>query len=114
MAFGMKTQDQMVDVAKRWIAEIGDLREKYPLRVVMRDNAGENKSQALQEYFTSMGLENCYSTPYEPWQDGLAEAAIKSTVMTATCGMAESCMVGIFWFKLQSNNQREELPECYL
>jgi hypothetical protein len=50
----VKTRDQVVDVTKRWMAEIGDLREKYPLRVVMRDNAGENKSKALQEYFTSM------------------------------------------------------------
>ncbi len=64
----MKTQDQVVDVAKRWMAEIGDFREKYPLRVVMRDNAGENKLKALQEYFTSMGVENYYSTAYEPWQ----------------------------------------------
>jgi hypothetical protein len=107
----MKTQDQVVDVAKGWMAEIGDLREKYPLKVVMRDNAGKDKSKALQEYFTSMGVENYYSTAYELWQDGLAEAEVKSTVMTATCGMAESSMVGKFWFKLQSSNQREELPE---
>jgi hypothetical protein len=38
--YGMKTRDEVVDVAKRWMAEIGDLCEKYPLRVVMRNNAG--------------------------------------------------------------------------
>ncbi len=76
----------------------------------MRDNAGENKLKALQEYFTLMGVENYYSTAYEPWQDGLAEAEVKSTVTTATCSMEESCMVGKFWFKLQSSNQLEELP----
>ena len=103
--YGMKTRDQVVDVAKRWMAEIGDLREKYPLRVVMRDNAGENKSNALREYFTSMGVENYFSTAYEPWQDGLAEAAIKSTITTATCGMAESGMVGKFWFKAATNGK---------
>jgi hypothetical protein len=58
-----------------------------------------------------MGVENYYSTAYEPWQDGLAEAAVKLTVMTATCGMAESGMVEIL---VQSSNQREELPKCYL
>ena len=92
-------------MAKRWMAEIGDLREKYPFRVVMRDNAGENKLKALQEYFTLMGVENYYSTAYEPWQDGLAEAAVKSTVTTATCGMAESGMVGKFWFKAATNRK---------
>ncbi len=89
-------------MAKRWMAEIGDLREKYPLRVVMRDNAGENKLKVLQEYFTLMGVENYYSTAYEPWQDGLAEAAVKSTGLT-TCSMAESGMVGKFWFKAATN-----------
>ncbi len=64
--------------------KIGDLCEIYPLRVVMRGNAGENKSKALQECFTSMGFDNYYSTAYESWQDGLAEATIKSTAMTAT------------------------------
>ncbi len=53
-------------MAKRWMVEIGDLCEKYPLRVVMRDNAGEKKSKALQEYFTSIGVENYYSSAYEP------------------------------------------------
>ncbi len=53
-------------MAMRWKVEIGDLSEKYPLRVVMRDNAGENKSKALQEYFTLMGVENYYSSAYEP------------------------------------------------
>ncbi len=81
------------------------LSEKYLLRVVMRDNAGENKSKALQEYFTSMGVENYYSTAYELWQDGLAEAEIKLTVMTAFCCMAESGMVGKFWFKAATNRK---------
>ncbi len=69
----------------------------------MRDNAGENKSKALETYFTSMGVENYYSTASEPWQDGLAEAAIKSTMMTATCSMAEFSMVGKFWFNNWKN-----------
>jgi hypothetical protein len=77
----MKTQDQVVDVAKKWMAEIGDLRGKYPLRVVMRDNAGKSKSKAL------------------------AELAIKSTIMTAICGMAESGMVGKFSCKVATNGK---------
>ncbi len=93
------------EVSKRWMAEIGDLHEKYPLRVVMRDNAGKNKLKALREYFTSMGVENYYSTAYEPWQESLAKAAVKSTVMTATCCMAESGMVVKFWFKAATNGK---------
>ena len=49
------TQDAL-DSAKGWMAEIADLREKYLLLVVMRDNAKENSSKAICDYFTSMGL----------------------------------------------------------
>jgi hypothetical protein len=50
-------------------------------------------------------VENYFSTVYESWQDGLAQVAVKSTVMTATCGMAESGMVGKFWFKAATNRK---------
>ena len=79
--YGLKTKDEVKSAAQRWMAEIAELREKYPLLVVMRDNAGENKSKVLADYFTSMGVENYYSTAYEPWQDGLAEASVKSVMM---------------------------------
>ena len=45
--YGLKTKDEVVGAAKRWMAETADLREKYPLFVVMRDNAGENKSEEI-------------------------------------------------------------------
>ena len=45
--YGLKTKDEALDAAKKWMAEIADLREKYPLLVVMRDNAKENSSTAI-------------------------------------------------------------------
>jgi hypothetical protein len=65
------------------MAEISDLRAKYPLLVVMRDNAAENKSKAISDYFTSMMVENYYATAFESHQDGLAEVAIKSVFTLA-------------------------------
>jgi hypothetical protein len=56
--YRLKTKDEALDVAKIWMTEISDLRAKYPLLVVMRDHAGENKSKAIQDYFTSMMVEN--------------------------------------------------------
>ncbi len=72
------------------MAEISELLEKYPLLVVMRDTAGENKSKETSDYFTSMGVTNYYSTAYEQHQDGLAEGGIKSTMTPALSGMAQS------------------------
>jgi hypothetical protein len=41
------------------------LRQKHTLVVVMRDNAGENKSKEFMEYFDSVGVRNHFSTAHE-------------------------------------------------
>ncbi len=50
--YGLKSKDKARDAAQRWMAEISELQEKYPLLLVMRDNAGENKSKEISDYFT--------------------------------------------------------------
>jgi hypothetical protein len=67
----LKTKDERIDAVKQWYAEIADLLEKYQLLVVMRDFAGENMSHEIQEFFTEKVVKSYFSTPYEPWQDGL-------------------------------------------
>ena len=49
----MKTKDQMINVVKRWYSYIADfkLRTKHRLVVVVRNNAGENKSLEVKELF---------------------------------------------------------------
>jgi hypothetical protein len=49
--YGMKTKDQMINVLKRWYIDIADLRTKHRLVVVVSDNASENKSQEVKEFF---------------------------------------------------------------
>jgi hypothetical protein len=51
--YGLKSKDAARDAAQRWM-EISELQEKYPLLVVMRDNAGENKLKEISDYFTGM------------------------------------------------------------
>jgi hypothetical protein len=97
-AYGLKTKDELVDAVKQWYAEIADLREKYQLLVVMRDFAGENMSQEIQDFFTDKGVKSYFSTPYESWQDGLGEAGIKSVLLLARTEMAESGLAGRYWF----------------
>ena len=65
----------------------------------MRDNAGENMSKDIMEYFDSVGIRNHFSTAHEQWQNGLAEAAINSIMRLARTVMAESGLEGRFWFK---------------
>ncbi len=38
--FGMKTKEETLIMAKRWFAEIADLRAKYPVLVVVTNNSG--------------------------------------------------------------------------
>jgi hypothetical protein len=43
----VKTKDEVHGVFKRWITEIADLRLKYLLLAVMRDNGGGNESATM-------------------------------------------------------------------
>ena len=95
----MKKKSDLITVVKQWYSDIAELRQKHTLVVVMRDNAGEGKSHEAKEFFESVGVKNYYSTSYEQWQNGLAEAAINSLMMISRTIMAESGMGGRFWFK---------------
>ncbi len=70
----MKTKDEILDMAKKWFAEIADVRIHYPLTMVVRDNSKENTSKDLNDFFTSYGVKNYFSTSCEQWQNGLAES----------------------------------------
>jgi hypothetical protein len=98
LTVGMKTKDNMLKVIKKWNSDIADIRHKHDLVVVMRNNAGENKSHEIME-FQSTGARNHFSSSYEQWQNGLAEAAINSIMRLARTVMAESGLGGRFWFK---------------
>ena len=65
----------------------------------MRENAGENKSKEIMEFFDSVGVRNHFRTWHEQRQNGLAEAAINSIMRLARTVMAESGLGGRFWFK---------------
>jgi hypothetical protein len=65
----------------------------------MRDNAGENKSKEIKDFFYSEGVRNHFSISHEQWQNGLAEAAISSIMRLARTVMAESGLGGRFFFK---------------
>ena len=43
----LETKDETIKVVKQWFSDIADLRTRHKLVVVMRDNAGENKSQEI-------------------------------------------------------------------
>ena len=97
--YGMKTKDQMINVVRRWYNNIADLRTKHRLVVIVRDNAGENKSQGVKEFFESKGIQNHFSTAREQGQNGPAEATINAIMLIARTIMAESGLGGRFWFR---------------
>ena len=97
--YGMKLKSDMLKVVKKWYSDIAILRQKHKLLVVMRDNAGENISQEVVDFFESMGVKNYYSTSHEQWQNGLPESAINSVMMLSRTIMVESGLGGRFWFK---------------
>ncbi len=79
-------------------SDVADMRQKHNLVVVMRDNAGENKSHEIMEFIQPTGARNNFSA-CEQWQNGFAEAAIYSIMRLARTVMAESGLGGRFWIK---------------
>ena len=51
--YGMKTRDEVLAMSKRWMAEpeTAEIQQDRPILVVVRDNAGENTSKELNDYF---------------------------------------------------------------
>ena len=58
----MTTKDEVLAMSMRWVAETADIQKDHPILVVVRDNAGENTSKELNDYFTEHGIKNYYST----------------------------------------------------
>ena len=50
--YGMKTRDEVMEMSKRWMAETAGIQKDRPILVVVQDNAGENTSKELNDYFT--------------------------------------------------------------
>jgi transposase InsO family protein len=92
----MKTKDQIINVVKRLYIDIADLRAMDRLVVVVRDNASENKSQEIKEFFESKGIRNHFSAPREQWQNGPAESTINSIMLITRTVMVESGWGGRF------------------
>jgi hypothetical protein len=78
-----------------------DIRINYPL--VVRDNSCENTSKGVNDFFTSHGVKNYFSTSYEQWQNGLAESSVASVSILGKTGMAESGLGGRVWFCATQN-----------
>jgi hypothetical protein len=85
-------------MSKRWYAEISDIHTKYQLIIVVRDNSGENTLKELNDFFTSNGVKNFFSTSYKQWQNGLAESSVGSVSILGKTEMAESGFGERFWF----------------
>jgi hypothetical protein len=68
---------------------------------VMCDNAGENRSEEILDFFKSKGIRNHFSTSRDKWQNRPAEVTINSILLTTRIlvVMAESGLEGRIWFK---------------
>ncbi len=67
--YGMKLKSDMLKVVKKWFSDNADLRQKHKLVIVMRDNAGENTSKEIIDFFESIGVKNYFSAAHEQWQN---------------------------------------------
>ena len=96
-------------LVKQWYSDIADLA-KHKLVVFVRDNAGENKSRNIKDFFESKGVRNHFSSAHEQWQNGPAEASINLIMRLARTVMAEFGLGGEVL--VQSGCGREGCAQC--
>ena len=94
----MKTKDEVLPASKQWFTEIAKICQRFPSLSVVRDNSGGNTSKEINDFFTENGVKNYFSTPYEQWQNGLAESLVGSTTILGRTVMAESG--GPLWYSV--------------
>ena len=61
--YGMKTRNETMSMVKLWMADIADVWKDHlvtPVLVVVKDNAGENTSKELNDYFTECGVKQLF------------------------------------------------------
>ena len=98
--YGLKTKDQTLGALKKWYCDIAPIRANHKLITLMRDNAGENRSQDVEDFIQSIHVQSRYSAPYEQWQDGQPETAIK-TLTRLVRSMKNESGVGVrFWYHM--------------
>ncbi len=51
--YDLKTKGDILKAVKKWYSDIAELRKTHTLLVVMRDNAGENKSKEIVDFLES-------------------------------------------------------------
>jgi hypothetical protein len=96
----MKVKSALIKLVKKWYSKIVVLRRKHKLLVVMRNHAGENKSQEIIDFFESMVIRNYFSTANEQWQNELTESAINSIMMvsgTINLGWKADSGLNLLW-----------------
>ena len=98
--YGIKTKDQTLGTLKKWYCDIAPLRANNKLITLMRDNAGENRSQEVEEFIQSKDVQSRYSAPYEQWQDGQPETAIRTLTRLVRSMKTESGVCIRFWFHM--------------
>ena len=64
--YTVKNKSDMIDILKKFYADIAIICSKHPLCCFRRDNAGEKFSAAVLKWMTDNGIKSSLSTPHEP------------------------------------------------
>ena len=97
--YPIRHKSEMPEVFKRFWADTALIRKKFPIHCVKSDNAGENKSQALNEFFISKGVRREFSTPNRAEQNGFAELYIRELVRLTRLLLRISGLPHTLWLR---------------
>jgi hypothetical protein len=100
--FFIQSKSEVLDHVKRFFADTALIRKKFPWCCLRCDNAGENTSDSIRNWYVEKGIRLETSTPHEPWQNGRVESHINHLSNIARTVMNSSGLKGSFWARAYS------------
>ena len=100
MVYFMRAKSDTLTMLKRYIQDVGVLmkgKRLKELRGLRSDNGGEYTGEDFKAFCRKRGIQQSFTGPYTPEQNGVAERSWRTVVDTARCMREQSGLPKKFW-----------------
>jgi len=111
----LKNRSQVLSIFKNF-SEMVENQGQEKIQKFLCDNAAEYTSDEFQAFCSSKGIELTHSSPYAPYQNGIAERINRTLVEMVRCMLAESHAELSLWGEalLAAVHLKNRAPHSYL
>ena len=92
----MRNKNEVVDKFKKYKSDMLS-RYNYRIKTLRSDNGTEYKNQSMKRFCEKNGIQQQYTIPYNPEQNGMAERMNRTLIETVRCCLNDSGMDKKYW-----------------